>query len=169
MKPVLKNICCVFFLLFISASTASAQLVVSQVSTWKKDVDAADLSIPNEAGADLNSTVETSPNFNQLDIRNLADAKGWKISVSRQDINWPAAFTLSVKRTSNGIPCVTCAGVNTGSSVSGYIPLGTLEQDFIFGNGEVSNIGLQFKIDGISLVVDAQSYSTEIMYTLYGD
>ena len=159
-----------FFLLLIAlASQANAQLVVSQQSNWQNELDATDLSIPEEAGADLSSVIESSSNYNQLDILNVANSQNWKITVSKTDINWPGAFIPYVQRTGNGTPCGTCAGVNTGTSVSGYLQITNLEQDFIFGGGEVTGIDLQFRIEGISLTVDADNYSTEITFTLYGD
>ncbi|MDZ7846694.1 MAG: hypothetical protein U5L96_07960 [Owenweeksia sp.] len=66
-------------------------------------------STPDEAGEDLNSTLETGPNYNQLDILNMASTQGWKITVSKQDINWPGAFIPYVQRTSNGVSCGTCS------------------------------------------------------------
>ncbi len=169
MKTVLRILVLIYCVLVALPQSLSAQLVVSQVSTWKEVVDEADLSIPYEAGADLNSTIETSTNYNQLDVLGIADAQGWKVAVSRQDINWPAALTLHIKRNSNGIACGTCLGVDNGTSHTGYLQFTNIEQDFIFGTGEVSDIDLQFKIEGISLTLEAQSYTTEIVYTLYGD
>lgn len=146
-----------------------SQLVISQVSNWQEDLDATDLSTPEEAGADLNGTLQTASNYNQLDILNVASTQDWKISVSKSDINWPAAFVPYVQRTANGVPCGSCAGVNTITSPSGYLQITNLEQDFIFGSGEVTGIDVQFRVTGISLTVDADNYSTEIIFTLYGD
>ena len=148
---------------------ASAQLVISQVTNWREELDATDLTTPEEAGADLNPTLETSINYNQLDILNVATTQDWKITVSRSDINWPGAFTPYVRRNSNGVPCGSCPGVNVVTSVTGYMQITALEQDFIFGTGEVSGIDIQYRVEGISLTVDAQNYSTEIIFTLYGD
>lgn len=147
----------------------SGQLVISQLSNWREDLDATDLSTPEEAGMDLNGTLETVNNYNQFDILNVASTQDWKITVSKSDINWPGAFIPYVQRTSNGIPCGACTGVNTGISVSGYLQITNLEQDFIFGTGEVTDLDVQFKVEGISLTVDADNYSTEVMFTLFGD
>ncbi len=155
-------------ILFISWQ-ARAQLVISQVSNWQEDLDATDLSTPEEAGMDLNGTLETTSNFNQFDILNVATSQDWKITVSKSDINWPGAFIPYVQRTSNGTPCGTCSGVNIGGSVTGYLQITNLDQDFILGTGEVTDIDVQFKVEGISLTVDADNYSTEIIFTLFGD
>ena len=168
MKLSLKNILAISALVVCSWQM-KGQLVISQVSNWQEDLDATDLSTPEEAGADLNSTLETVANYNQLDILNVATTQDWKITVSKSDINWPAAFIPYVQRTSNGVPCGTCSGVNTITSPTGYMQVTNLEQDFVFGSGEVTDIDVQFRVTGISLTVDADNYSTEIIFTLYGD
>lgn len=147
----------------------NAQLVISQVSNWQEDLDQTDLAIPDEAGSDLNSVLESSSNYNQFDILNVADSQDWKITVSKSDINWPGAFLPYVQFTTTGTPCGSCAGVNVGTSVSGYLQITGIEQDFILGSGEVTGIDVQFKVEGISLTVDADNYSTEIIFTLFGD
>jgi hypothetical protein len=60
-------------------------------------------------------------------------------------------------------------GVNGAASPSAYIAISAVETDYIFGTGEVTGIDLQFRVEGLSLTVPAASYSTEIVYTLYGD
>lgn len=160
----------VLFLFFVLRGLpVSGQLVISQMTTLSEDLEAADLSIPDEAGADLQSSFVSAPDFNQLDILNMASSQGWKISVSRRDINWPAAFVPYIQRTSSGVPCGTCAGVNPVTSVNGYLQITSMEQYFIYGTGEVTGIDVQFKVEGISLSVQADSYSTEVIFTIYGD
>lgn len=146
-----------------------AQVVIVSVSNYREDVDENDLTVPLEAGYDVDPMIETSASFNQLDVLNVAKSKDWKVTVSRRDVNWPAALTLAVKRTSLGTSCGGCPGVNAGLSPSTYIPLTGVEQNFIFGTGEVSGVNIQMRIQGLSLTIDADTYSTEVVYTLYGD
>lgn len=169
MKKLLKHILPLFGLLIFLQTEVQGQLVISQVSTWRQSLDASNLSIPDEAGADLNPVLETPTNFNQLDILNMAASQGWKITVSKQDMNWPSAFVPYLQRTDDGIPCATCSGVNTFMSVPGYMEITDMEQDFIYGAGEVTDIDIQFKVEGLSLAVDAENYATEVIFTIYGD
>jgi len=155
--------------MLLSCISSYGQAIRLQKNNWYKAFNATDLSLSGEAGSDYNPTLETSANFNQLDIRNVGDARNWKVTVSKRDINWPGTFVPYVIRNSNGAPCPSCAGVNNGSSISGYLQITNIEQDFIFGAGRVDNIDLQFKIEGISLAAGAQNYQTEIIFTLYGD
>ncbi len=145
------------------------QVIISTTSTHTESLDETSLNTPSEAGEDLLNIVETLSNFNQLSIKNVKKSQQWKVAVSRRDINWPAAFSIYIRRNSNGTPCSGCTGINTGLSPTIYVPINLLESDFIYGNGEVGNIDVQVKVEGISLTVDAQAYSTEIIYTLYGD
>ncbi len=155
--------------LMLGGGLTQAQVVIVSVSNHREDIDENDLTVPLEAGYDLEPMVETSASFNKLDVLNMAKSKDWKVTVSRRDINWAAALTVSVKRNSTGTPCSGCAGVNTGLSPSTYIPLSLGEQNFIYGTGEVSGIDIQMRIQGLSLTIDADTYATEIIYTLYGD
>ncbi len=148
---------------------ASAQLVRSQVTEWTEILDAGSLATPNEAGSDLNPTLETSSTYNQLDVNNVRNTQDWRITVSKLDVNWPAQFIPYVQRTSTGIPCGSCTGVDVGNSITGYLQITDLEQDFIAGQGAVSNIDLQFRINGITLALKADYYRTTIIFTLYGD
>ncbi|MGB0178384.1 MAG: hypothetical protein ACPF9D_14555, partial [Owenweeksia sp.] len=148
---------------------AGAQVIRGQVSEWTEILDANSLSTPNEAGTDLNPTLETTPNYNQLDVNNVKNTQNWRVTVSKLDINWTPLFVPYVQRTSIGIPCGACTGVNVGTSVTGYMPITDLEQDFIYGTGKVSDIDLQFRIEGITLAVKADYYRTTVVFTLYGD
>ena len=165
-KKLLLHIC---LLLIFCGSTLKGQIIRSQTQNWNQTFSGTDLTTSNEAGEDLNSSVETASNFNMLDIAGLAPGKNWKVTVSKQDINWSSGFIPSIQRTGNGTPCGTCSGVNTGSSVTGYLQVTDAEQNFIFGSGNVSNISLQFRITGLTLAVPAQNYSTRIVFTLYGE
>jgi hypothetical protein len=157
------------FTFFTGVHQADAQVILSTIRSYSETIDQFDLEMSREAGSDLNSSFETSATFNQLDILNVASNQGWRIAISREDINWSGAFTLSVRRNSTGTACGTCMGVNGAASPSAYIAISAVETDYIFGTGEVTGIDLQFRVEGLSLTVPAASYSTEIVYTLYGD
>lgn len=157
------------FAMMLLGGSATAQVVTVSVNSWHEEIDENDLSVPLEAGYDLDPTMETSTNFNQLDVFNVAKTKTWRVTVSRRDVNWPAALSLYIKRTSIGTPCAGCTGVNVGASPSVYVQVVPLETDFIYGTGEVTGIDLQVKVEGLSLTLDADNYSTEIIYTLFGD
>ncbi len=154
---------------FFLCSTASAQVIISSQTNWRESINENSLATPSEAGSDLTSVIETTTDFNLLNIQNVANTTNWKVSISRQDINWPSAFTLQVRRNSSGLACAGCSGLNLAKSPSSYLTIVPLETDFIFGTGEVTGIELQFKLSGLSLTVEANSYSTNVVYTLYGD
>lgn len=169
MKSGYSKIWIGMLLAFVSAQFSYGQVVTVSVNNWMETIDENDLTVPLEAGYDIDPVIETSTNYNQLDVLNVANAKDWKITVSRRDINWPGALTLSVKRTSLGTPCMGCAGVDGSTSPATYVPVTGADQDFIFGTGEVNNVNIQMRIEGLSLTIDADTYSTEIIYTLFGD
>lgn len=164
-----------FFIAFcilccFSSIDICAQQIVSSTFNYREVINAADLTTPNEAGSNLNSSIETSAAFTRLDIRNIGSTQGWKVVISRQDITWNNALTIFIQRTSDGSPCVTCDGVTSSiSPLNTYIPLQAIQTDFIYGKGEVTGIDLQVRVDGLSVLLPVDNYRTEIMYTLYGE
>lgn len=163
----LKNFITIFFVML--GFFSNAQVIRSQTDKWESDLDGNNLTIPNEAGTDLESTVETTSNYNLVDVAGISPTTGWKITVSKEDITWNALLLPSIQRTGIGSKCGPCLGVNLGTSTIGYTQITDAEQDFIFGEGNVTDIPLQYKIDGISLAVPAAQYQTVIVFTLYGD
>lgn len=149
--------------------TIQAQVIRSQTDKWQSDLDGNNLTIPNEAGTDLVSTVETGASYNLIDVAGISPTTGWKITVAKEDISWNVLLLPSIQRTGIGNKCGICTGVNLGTSTIGYTQITDAEQDFIFGQGNVADIPLQYKIDGISLSVPAAQYQTVIVFTLYGD
>lgn len=155
--------------ILLAGFCSKAQVIRSQTDKWQNDLDGNDLTIPNEAGTDLVSTVETISNYNLVDVAGISPTTGWKITVAKEDISWNVLLLPSIQRTGIGNKCGACSGVNIGTSTIGYTQITDAEQDFIFGEGNVADIPLQYKIDGISLSVPAAQYQTVIIFTLYGD
>lgn len=145
---------------------AHGQILVSSTVNHREDIDAEDLATANEAGEDLVPNIESISNFTQLDIYNVALTKNWKVTVSRQDINWHPSLSLYIKRTGSGSPEGT--GVNPGSP-AGYLEITSFEEDFIIGQGVVTGIECQIQIQGLSVTLPVDAYSTDVIYTLYGD
>tara|TARA_R110002072_G_scaffold64924_8_gene161094 strand:+ start:1517 stop:2020 length:504 start_codon:yes stop_codon:yes gene_type:complete len=156
-------------LALLFAFGSQAQVIRSQTEKWENDLDGNNLSTPNEAGTDLESTLETVASFNLIDVAGISPTTGWKITVAKEDISWNGLLIPSIQRTGIGNKCGSCSGVNVGTSTTGYTVITDAEQDFIFGEGNVSDIPLQYKIDGISLAIPAARYQTVIVFTLYGD
>ena len=126
---------------------------------WEFTVSAA--SLEAGAGSDLLSTYESDARAVLLTIRGTQGSNDdWRVDVRRVDTNWPSAFTLFVRRTGAGLGGGYVAG---GSD---YQAIGRSSDQFFFGSGHRNFVPLQFKLEGLSVRVPPDVYSTTIIYTV---
>lgn len=123
---------------------------------WSEIIDVNDLAGP--PGSDLVPYLESAPNQALVDITNTN--RFWDVSVYRVDSLWPAAFRLYVRRTGNGTgPRGISGGLN-------YLEITDIEQIFFSGQRWRRSIPLQFRLEGLSVQIPPQVYSTTIIYTV---
>lgn len=91
----------------------------------------------------------------------------WSVSVQQvPGSNWDPALKVSVRRTADG----------GGSAVLGgnynYVLLTNMNQPIVSGLlGLVfsrSNMPFQYKIEGLSVIIPAKTYTTTVLYTIVG-
>lgn len=97
------------------------------------------------------------------------DRMNWHIDVSKSDTTpvggWPAELELYVKRTSAGDPE---GGITDGAGTT-YQEITGVDTQFFNGSGNVSDINIQLKFEGISLETPEESYGTQITFTIVED
>lgn len=91
----------------------------------------------------------------------------WSISVQQSvSSNWDPALKISVRRTGDG----TGGAIISGGS--NYIQLTSSSQVFFSGllglGFSRDNIPVQYKIEGMSVLLPVKTYSTTIQYTVSG-
>lgn len=158
----MKNVIILIGFLAISNMVFSqpVDLTISGIDNgnWAKTIAASDIS---EAGNDYPTSYESNTNQTLLTI----NPKNWNkliiVYVKRNDIAWNTNLNLKVKRTSNG----TNGNTNIGGGLI-YQTITNIDANFFTCKGYHAFIPLQYEITGISVVLPAQSYSTEIMYTV---
>lgn len=122
----------------------------------------------NEAGMDFNDEIIFSTNEILLSItifpQNLDNVvyKSWQIHVRRNDLDWNEHLELFVRRTGNGKNDYN----NKPQNGELYKKIQNNNSFFFEGNGWIEFIPIQLKLKGISVVLPAKSYSTEIIFTL---
>jgi len=146
------------FLIASSISSSVFAVDLALTGDWSKTIDADDLSFG--AGSDLNPAYESPSDQVLIDITNtMGGGDSWRIDVHKSDVSWNANIAVYTKRTSNG----------SGGSVSGgtsYVQITDSDQIFFSGTDDVTDIGLQYKIDGVSIDINPDTYSTTIVYTV---
>lgn len=86
------------------------------------------------------------------------DLDPWALVV-RQSGSLPNGVSLAVRRVSNG----NCGNI-TGSL--DYLMVSDQEQELFAGFGDCTNIGLQLRLQGLSLRHGSGTYGTSLVYTI---
>lgn len=145
-------------LLLFSCAAAGAQISLSTSGSWSRSVGAADLTAG--AGSDLAPTYEGTAGGITLSVTGTTGgADAWRIDVKKVDVNWIAALWIYVRRTDSG----------SGGTVSGgtaYQQITDADLSFFDGAGNVSAVGLQVEVGGVSVTVPPASYSSTIYFTI---
>ncbi|HYE77629.1 MAG TPA: hypothetical protein VEI97_06560 [bacterium] len=145
--------------LLLSGGAVAAEPLIAADGDWAPSIGAGDLQAG--AGSDLAPTYESSASQVALDITATAgDGDSWRVDVRRTDADWPAAFTLAVRRTSDGMGS---GSINGGDM---YLTITESDQPFFAGAGDRLNIGAQLRLGGVSLQVPPGIYGTTLTYTL---
>jgi len=132
---------------------------ITAIGDWSRTVTAADLQAG--AGSDLISSYESAADAGDLTISGTGGTGDvWRVDVRRTDTTWHGDFTLSIKRTGAG---------SGGGSIDGgtaYQAVGTANAELFSGAGDRSGIPVQFRLEGMSVQVPPNTYSTTVTLTV---
>lgn len=152
----------VFYLFVLMSSAAFAQsIVINSGAAW---------SIPS-----LSSTITSAgKNYEHIETSGTSQTllkvnSGllWSVSVQQSvSSNWNSALIVSVRRTGDG----TGGAVMIGTA--NYITLTATNQAFFSGllglGFSRDNVPIQYKIEGLSVLLPVKTYTTTILYTITG-
>jgi len=140
------------------ANKAVGAISVILTGSWSLTITSSDLI--SGAGSDLKSDYESAADAVSISISGTTGASdNWRVDVEKIDTNWPNSLNLYIKRTSDG----------TGGSVSGgtsYQQITDVNQTFFSGSGDVSWINVQLKLNGVSIQISPDNYTTTVYYTV---
>lgn len=154
MRKILAILCA-----FILVGGAWA-ITITITGSWTKIIDETDLQGP--PGSDLTYSYESSTNEIIIDIGNCGSKDSWGVDVKKLDGNWHSNFYLYVKRTSDG------SGAPGSKTLGGtsYQEVTDIDQAFFTGKGIRTGIAVQLKLDGVSVQIPIDTYTTTIYYTV---
>ncbi len=139
-------------LLMLDAQAAS----VSVMGNWFETIGPTDLVAG--AGTDLRSPIESGPYQVCITVSNT-DGAPWTITVQRAGADLPADVTLAVRRTGSG----SCSSLTGGLD---YQTLGDQGQAFVSGLGDCNEIGIQMRLEGVSILQPPGFNGTTVLYTV---
>jgi hypothetical protein len=141
------------------AASSSSAIDIVVVGSWAVSIDSGDLR--GGPGTDLIAVYESTPEEVTVTISNTTgNEDNWRVDVRRTDTKWHEDFALYVKRTGSG----TGGGSITGGTE--YQEVTTSDSAFFAGSGDRTDIPLQLKLEGVSVHVPPDSYSTAVTYTV---
>ena len=147
----------ILFLTLISTSHVQGQVI-----TVTNTVDFTFTSASILAGQNYSPEIESTSNAVLMSITGFKNKDNWSVTVNKSDANWDTGVAVYVKRTTAG------TGLGTVSGGTTYLQVLNTPQTFVTGTGKhVSDINLQYKLNGISVELEATTFYTDIVYTLY--
>jgi hypothetical protein len=111
------------------------------------------------AGTDFPGTWESVPDLIDIDVIKAQDY--WQVEISKVDAPWPSQVQVWARRTTDGTGSpATITGGSTYQQVTGT------DQPFFSGTGDVTAIKVQLKLEGVTVGVNMDDYTTIISYTV---
>ena len=114
-----------------------------------------------KAGQNYSLETEGKQDGVTMDIRKLKRNSYWAVTVYKSDINWDNSVKIFARRTNRG------SGNGYTWGFTNYTRIRNMPQTVMQGYGMLNNIYLQYKLRGISIDLPADTYNTDIIYTLY--
>lgn len=129
----------------------------------------------SEAGEDFSSSLENETSiYINIEYSSVWEKwfnpnRKWKMNIHKTDINWNPEIIIEARRTGNGNrPWYRNGSVNIHDGTT-YQSITNTPTYFFRGKDEVLNIPIAINLSGISLVMGAQSFETNIVLTVYDD
>ncbi len=125
---------------------------------WSEQLGAIDLA--SGAGSDIRSPIISDPLHAQINIANTGGGS-WTLVLRREGSNLPSEVTLAVRRSSSG------SGAGSVSGGEDYLTVTDSDQALFSGSGDRDGIGLQLRLQGVSVRHGAGTFGSLLRYAMY--
>jgi len=122
---------------------------------WVKTIQASDIS---DAGNDYISSYESKSNQSKITVSKNNNYTDLYIWIYKVDDKWHPDLNLQIRRTNNRSNISNGTQYQTVTNNYGY---------FFELYGNASRIPIQYKISGLSVLLPVESYSTQIVFTIW--
>ena len=159
---------CLIIIVLIFVFDYSLGQNISVKRKWTCNVRANHI---GDAGEDYDRNYESGRGKVRLAIEhtfgNEIRGYNWDITVSKQDINWDQRLKIFARRTNEGTPVNYYTSYMVGGET--YMQIEDFEKIFFSGFRGHTNIKIQYKIEGVSVLIPVDVYRTNIVYTVTSD
>lgn len=122
---------------------------------WSETIDSSDLAAG--PGSDLVASHESNSSATNIDLTAVGD---YRVDVRRADGTWSGDFTLYVRRTQPG------SGAGSISGGTTYQEITTSDAELFTGNADRTGIKIQYQVDGLSVTISPDTYSSTVTFTI---
>lgn len=136
---------------------------ISSSGDWTFSVPANTIT---EAGSNYTLVPVSSLNQTLINLSRLKGSSTFQVLVNKVDSDWNNLLDLQVQRTGTG-------NGGSGGTISGgenYISITNSPQVFFsgfnFSSNVRNNIPIQYKLNGISVLLPVKTYTTTVVYTI---
>ena len=140
-------------ILTIFASAILAQSV-TVTGDWNFTIPSTDIT---EAGLDFTGNYES--NYNQAYLQINHPSK-WKLEININEIYWHEDLILKIRRTGDGVGPKKIGGGEL------WIELNVTPQNFFKGDNDRFAVPIQYYLENISVLLPAENYTVDVVYTL---
>ena len=150
-------------LILVGVQNVYSQATLTVTGDWTKNVEASEIT---EAGNDFPGVYESSSTITSIDISKSPTSElfPWKLDVHGEKGDWDNRLEIWTQRTDNGTAVTPGATITDGTV---YQQVSNTDQSFFSGTGSISQIHVQYKITGVTVLIPAGVlYGTTIVYTL---
>jgi hypothetical protein len=124
----------------------------------------------SEAGNDFGNSV-TSSSGSTISIAtnnwwlNFTGSFNWYTTVYKFDTNWDSNLELEVRRSGSGTGGSLRKNKITGGT--NFTRVNNMPSNFFSGRAVRNDVPIEYRINGISVLIPADDYETTIYYTVY--
>jgi hypothetical protein len=136
-------------------------------SDWSLKISSSDIL---DAGLDYPTSYMSKTGKIRFDITHNKskerDGYDWSISIQKSDLFWDNQLKIFAKRTSDGL---AYSNSNYPHSVGGgevFQEITDFNQFFFSGLRGLTDIEIQYKLEGVSVLIPAEKHEAEIIYTI---
>jgi hypothetical protein len=152
----MKNFILIVFIL-ISNVLFSQSIKVETRRGWTKTIPVSDII---EAGNDYGGTYDSDLDQTEITIEDKNKNRTVTVLVRKEDNpgDWHPNLDLQIRRTDNNI------NSNGGTSFQTITDFNSV---FFYIKGKKNTVPIQYRINGISVLLPVQNYTTTIIFTVY--
>ncbi|QIA09782.1 hypothetical protein [Draconibacterium halophilum] len=129
----------------------------------------------SDAGADFPNSIESESSL-YLSVlsgdewdKKLNPNRKWKLEVRKEDLIWDEEIQLEIVRAGDGYGNKNKHNKSKIYDGTNYQRIENISSYFFRGKGQITEIPIQIRLSGLSIVHGAKDYETNVILTVYDD